>query len=93
MFAISFDMVLKDLVQHYPGFPSAAYKDIARTLAASGFRPIQGSVYVNEAESLVDVTNAMNALRGLPWFRDSVRDIRVFRIEQWSDFTAFHKAP
>ncbi len=93
MFAISFDMVLKDLGQHYAGFPSAAYKEIAQVLALNGFRPIQGSVYVNETESLVDVTNAMNALRGLQWFRNSVRDIRVFRIEQWSDFTAFHKAP
>jgi virulence-associated protein VapD len=29
----------------------------------------------------------IQALRVLPWFPDSVRDIRAFRIEQWSDFT------
>lgn len=23
----------------------------------------------------------------LPWFSKSLRDIRAFRIEQWSDFT------
>ncbi len=26
-------------------------------------------------------------LRALPWFSASVRDIRAFRVEQWSDMT------
>jgi virulence-associated protein VapD len=29
----------------------------------------------------------VQALRSQPWFPKSVRDIRAFRIEQWSDFT------
>jgi virulence-associated protein VapD len=32
---------------------------------------------------------AMHALKALPWFSASVRDIRAFRVEQWSDFTGF----
>ncbi|ACS41991.1 conserved hypothetical protein [Methylorubrum extorquens AM1] len=24
----------------------------------------------------------------MPWFSASVRDLRAFRVEQWSDFTA-----
>ncbi|MDO6082441.1 virulence factor, partial [Neisseria gonorrhoeae] len=28
----------------------------------------------------------------LPWFPSSVRDIRAFRIEQWSDFTSLVKS-
>jgi virulence-associated protein VapD len=32
---------------------------------------------------------AMNALKAQPWFPASVRDIRAFRVEQWSDFTSF----
>jgi virulence-associated protein VapD len=32
---------------------------------------------------------AMNALKALPWFPKVVRDKRAFRVEQWSDFTAF----
>jgi virulence-associated protein VapD len=31
------------------------------------------------------------ALKELPWFPASVRDIRAFRIEQWSDFTPLVK--
>jgi virulence-associated protein VapD len=30
---------------------------------------------------------AIQELKNLPWFPASVRDIRAFRIEQWSDFT------
>jgi virulence-associated protein VapD len=36
---------------------------------------------------------ASQALRAKAWFAKSVRDIRAFRIEQWSDFTAVVKAP
>jgi virulence-associated protein VapD len=32
-------------------------------------------------------------LPALPWFARSVRDIRAFRVEQWSDFTSVMKAP
>lgn len=35
---------------------------------------------------------AMNALKSLQWFAGCVRDIRAFRIEQWSDFTGFFKS-
>jgi virulence-associated protein VapD len=34
----------------------------------------------------------MNTLKALPWFPASVRDIRAFRVEQWSDLTAFMKS-
>ena len=33
----------------------------------------------------------MSALKALPWFPASVRDIRAFRVEQWSDFTSLIK--
>ncbi len=29
----------------------------------------------------------MDALTDLPWFPPSVRDVRDFRVEQWSNFT------
>jgi virulence-associated protein VapD len=33
----------------------------------------------------------MNALKALPWFPSSVREIRAFRVENYSDFTDFMK--
>lgn len=35
--------------------------------------------------------SAMNALKAIPWFTQSVRDIRAFRVEDWSDFTPLFK--
>ena len=35
---------------------------------------------------------AIQTLRAKAWFPKSVRDIRAFKIEQWSDFTSVVKA-
>jgi len=35
---------------------------------------------------------AIQALKACTWFPKSVRDIRAFRIEQWSDFTTVVKS-
>src|SRR5215217_8214234 len=52
---------------------------------------LQGSVYVTESEDRAKLFEAIMALRTLPWFAHNVRDIRAFRIEQWSDFTPLIK--
>ena len=40
---------------------------------------------------MANLTRAMLALKTMPWFPLAVRDIRAFRIEDWSDFTTFIK--
>ncbi len=87
MFAISFDLTVEDTERHHPKGISQAYSDIRRTLEDFGFERIQGSVYVCQSEDLGNLFDALAALRALPWFSPSVRDIRAFRVEQWSDFT------
>ena len=89
MFAIAFDLVVRDADAHHPHGATQAYSDIRRTLANHGFERIQGSVYVVDDENLANLFAALAALKALPWFPRSVRDIRAFRIEQWSDFTDY----
>jgi virulence-associated protein VapD len=72
---------------------SQAYTDIADTLKRFGFRRVQGSVYVTDSEDMANLFQSLMALKGLAWFPASVRDIRAFRIEQWSGFTPIMKAP
>lgn len=72
---------------------SAAYSDIRRTLERHGFEWKQGSLYTTEAEDMAGLFAAIMALKALPWFPVVVRDIRAFRVEQWSDFTAIIKGP
>jgi virulence-associated protein VapD len=49
-------------------------------------------VYVTDDENMAKLFLAIQALRTRTWFPKSVRDIRAFRIEQWSDFTAVVKS-
>ena len=52
---------------------------------------MQGSVYVTEKDDMANLFAALLALRVMSWFPPSVRDIRGFKIENWSDFTAIIK--
>ena len=91
MFAIAFDMTVAEIRTHYPKGISAAYTEIARTLAPFGFERVQGSVYLGETQDIARLFDAINALKALPWFRHCVRDVRGFRVENWSNFTASMK--
>lgn len=91
MFAITFDLIVAETTKHHPKSVTQAYFDIETTLAQFGFDRIQGSVYVSKSEDMANLFKAIIALKALPWFRLSVRDIRAFRIEQWSDFTGIIK--
>ena len=87
MFAIAFDLVVKDTADNNPKGVPAAYAEIGATLADYGFRRVQGSLYVCESEDMANLMDALDALAALTWFPPSVCDIRAFRVEQWSDFT------
>jgi virulence-associated protein VapD len=50
-------------------------------------------VYVCDNNDMANLFAALLALKALPWFADVVRDIRGFRIENWSDFTPIIKEP
>lgn len=93
MYAVAFDLVVADTEQHHPKGISQAYFDIGTVLGEHGFRRVQGSLYVTDNEDMANLFLAIQALRGRPWFPKSVRDIRAFRIEQWSDFTPVVKRP
>lgn len=91
MFAISFDMLISDLKEHYGNPYNNAYYDIATILEKYEFYRGQGSVYLSTKNDMANLLRAVNALKNTPWFKKSVRDIRAFRVEDWSDFTAFIK--
>lgn len=85
-YAISFDMEIELLEQFYGSPYNNAYAEIRKILMDNGFSWIQGSTYVTQG-SLVALNNAIFALKSVDWFCKSVRDIRAFKIEEWSDFT------
>jgi len=64
-----------------------AYSDIRRTLEQFGFSWQQGSVYFGSTDvNAVQCVVAVQKLsREYPWFKSSVRDIRMLRIEEMND--------
>lgn len=87
MFAITFDLTVADTLKHHPKGVAQAYTDIVHALRVYGFERVQGSVYTCARDDLANLFQAIMALKALPWFAASVRDVRAFRVEQWSDFT------
>ena len=91
MFAISFDMLIADLKTNYGETYNNANYEISVVLEEFHFFRAQGSVYVSEKNDMANLTKAMIKLKSIDWFRKSVRDIRAFKVEDWSNFTDFMK--
>jgi len=92
MYAIVFDLVIADLKRHYGERYHRAYSDIRKVMRQNGFLWIQGSTYVTD-QSMVSITLEKNVLNRIDWFKKSIRDIRAFKIEDWSNFTAMFRSP
>jgi virulence-associated protein VapD len=89
-YAIAFDLDTETLKQTYltPSYTNA-YGDIRKTLEPLGFAWQQGSMYFgNDTINAVKCVLAAQALsNAYPWFKASVRDIRMLRIEEMNDLS------
>lgn len=94
MYAIAFDLKTDDLKREYGEPYNKAYDEIRQELEAVGFEWTQGSVYISteNKNNLATVYKAINRLSKIDWFKKSVRDIRAFKVEDWSDFTEIVKS-
>lgn len=94
MYAIAFDLKVEDLKKNYGEPYNRAYDEVRQELEKLGFEWTQGSVYMSKdtANTLTTVYKAINMLSKIQWFKDSVRDIRAFKVEDWSDFTEIVKS-
>ena len=93
MYAISFDMEVAKLKENYGEPYNPAYDEIRKTMDSLGFEWVQGSLYltIEKKNNLTYVYKAIDTLKKIEWFKKSVRDIRAFKVEDWSDFTEIVK--
>jgi virulence-associated protein VapD len=92
MLAIAFDLTVSEVLRLHPRSVPAAYAEIGRIMTRYGYEWRQGSVYIGGDDDLATLIRVVDDLRKLPWFPASVRDIRAFRVEQWSDLTSVVKS-
>ena len=89
MYAIAFDLDTDTLQRTYGNDSwKNAYGDIRRELQEDGFEWRQGSLYYgdpNKIDAVKCLICAQRLARQLPWFSQSVRDIRMLRIEDNND--------
>ena len=52
---------------------------------------VQGSTYLTENDDLTALVKVVMELSKIDWFKKSVRDLRGFKVESWSDFTSLVK--
>ncbi len=50
MFAVTFDLVVREISSRHPKGIPQAYSEVSATLGQSGFRRVQGSVYLTDLE-------------------------------------------
>ena len=84
MYAIVFDFDTDMLRQLYPNTSwNNAYADVRNYLTGRGFSWQQGSVYYGD--DTIDAVRCVRVVQRLArkyaWFKPSVRDIRMLRIE------------
>ena len=92
MFAIAFDMDIGKLKEAYGATYNNAYYEIKILLRKYEFYNTQGSVYLTNTDDMANLFAAIETLKHTEWFAKAVRDIRAFKVENWSDFTQMVKA-
>lgn len=84
-------MSVTELEKHYGKPYNRAYFEIKELFLQNGFEWIQGSTYVTHNGNLSNLFQLITILSKIEWFKKSVKDIRGFKIEDWSDFTELVK--
>ncbi len=88
VYAIAFDLDVKMLEQTYHNKSwQNAYSDIEKALGRFGFSRQQGSVYFGNdtVDAVTCVLAVQDLTRSFAWFKPSVSDMRMLRIEDNND--------
>ena len=93
MYAIAFDLVVADTEEHHPRGVTQAYFRYRRDSQPARLSLGPGKPVCDGKRRHGEPVSGHSSASFPDWFPKSVRDIRAFRIEQWSDFTTVVKGP
>jgi len=94
MYAILFDIEKTKLTNVLLKEKHAAYDEIKMIMNEFNFHWVQGGLYIskNDQNNRESIDKVINRLSRIKWFVDSVRDIKAFKVDGWSDLTGIVKA-
>ena len=90
MLALTFDLSVGKLKETFGEKYRKAYYETKNILKKNGFFWYLGSSYLTEG-TMAELFKAVSDLKGTLWFKESLKDIRAFRVEDWSDLTSIFK--
>ena len=88
MYAIIFELDNQKLQRHYGENINQAYDEIQKELQNLGFA-YKTNLYLTQDNTLTTPYKAIFTLSKIGWFRQSLKQIKVFKVQEWSDFTEF----
>ncbi|RDU70662.1 hypothetical protein [Helicobacter brantae] len=88
MYAIIFELDNQKLQKYYGENYHQAYDELQMELKSLGFEWKIG-LYLTQDNTLTTPYKAISLLSKIVWFRQSLKQIKVFRLKDWSDFTEF----
>ncbi|MDD1360189.1 virulence protein [Metamycoplasma hyosynoviae] len=92
MYGIVFYLNKAILKANYGENHHDAYEEIRDILRHYGFHWLSNSFYFSRSlNSIVQIYQAVKALKEIPWFVISLVSFHVFRMEDMSDFTEYLK--
>ena len=89
MLAISFDLDTVVLRKKHGDSYTKVYAEVKTALKKLGFEPVQESVYMSQGtKNIFDtVVKAVSQLAKMDDFRESVKDVQVFEVKNYSNLT------
>ncbi|WP_322627561.1 hypothetical protein [Aedoeadaptatus coxii] len=93
MYAIVLDLNFEILKNHFEDPHKIAFDEISHELKGFAFEKTTGNIFIHrlEKDGLRDLYCAINRLSTISWLKESLRELRAFKIEDWSNFTSIIK--
>ena len=92
MYGLVFYLNKAELKKGYGENHHDAYEEIRNILRQYGFHWLSNSFYFSRVlNSIVQIFQAVQALKQIPWFVSSLVSLHVFKMEDMSNFTSYIK--
>jgi virulence-associated protein VapD len=84
LYAIAFDIQQDEL--------DIIYCEVEQVLRSNNFERVQDNLHLSRENDIAKIYRVINGLREIILFKENLKEIRVFKISDWSNFTEIIKS-